>query len=341
MKATIREISEMTGFSPATVSNALNKKRGVNAVTSKAIERAAVELGYFGESALKKIIFVIYKENGLITEDTPFFNMVVDGFQKECKRIGQDMILQYLDRRDWDFEQRAEELMQDSTAAVVLVGAELMDKDFHYFAKAKCKFLTLDYWHDSMECSGILINNEGAAEKAIDYLVENGHREIGYLRGDFRIKAFCSREAGYRSAMAKNRLECKAEYTVTVSVTMDGAYQAMAAYLNGKPKLPTAFFADNDMIALGCMKAMREAGIKIPERVSIVGFDDLPFAEISSPRLTSLRVPKQVMGEMAAQRIMEMSHSQHHVITKTLVCPEFIIRDSVKKRVERGDRENG
>lgn len=333
MRATIREISEITGFSPATVSNALNKKRGVNAATSKVIERAAVELGYYGESTLKKIIFVIYKENGLITEDTPFFNMVMDGFQKECKRIGQDMVLQYLDRRERDFEQRVSELMQDGSAAVVLVGAELMDQDFHYFSKAKCRFLTLDYWHDSMEYSGILINNESAVGKAIDYLVENGHREIGYLRGDFRIKAFCAREAGYRSAMEKNRLDCRDGYMVTVSVTMDGAYQDMAAYLRGKPDLPTAFFADNDMIALGCMKALREAGIGIPEQVSIVGFDDLPFSEISSPRLTSLRVPKQVMGEMAAQRIVEMSNSRHHVITKTLVCPDFIIRDSVKKRI--------
>lgn len=333
MKATIREISEITGFSPATVSNALNRKRGVNVATSRMIEQVAVELGYYEEAALKKIIFVIYKENGLITEDTPFFNMMMDGFQKECKRIGQDMVLQYLDRREQDFEQRVTELIQDSSVAVVLVGAELMDQDFHYFSKAKCHFLTLDYWHDSMEYSGILINNESAVGKAIDYLVENGHCEIGYLRGDFRIKAFCARESGYRSAMKKNGLRCRAEYTITVSVTMDGAYQDMVAYLKGKPDLPTAFFADNDMIALGCMKALQEAGIGIPEQISIVGFDDLPFSEISSPRLTSLRVPKQVMGEIAAQWIVEMSNSRHHVIRKLMICPDFIIRDSVRKRI--------
>lgn len=333
MKATIREISERTGFSRATVSNALNKKRGVNAGTAKAIEQAALDLGYYGDGTLKKIIFVIYKENGLITEDTPFFNMVMDGFQKECRRIGFDMVLQYLDRREPDFEKRAAELVQDSSAAVVLVGAELMDRDFHYFDQARCLLLTLDYWHDGMRCSGILINNEEAVEQAIDYLVENGHENIGYLKGDFRIKAFRARESGYCSALRKHGLYWEPKHTVTVSVTMDGAYQDMADYLKTNPSLPTAFFADNDMIALGCMKAMREAGIQIPEQVSIVGFDDLPFAEISTPRLTSLRVPKQVMGEMAVQRILEMSHSPQQVITKTLVCPNFIIRDSVKNRI--------
>lgn len=333
IKATIREISSITGFSPATVSNALNKKRGVNAVTSKAIEEAARELGYYGEPALKKMIFVIYKENGLITEDTPFFNMVVDGFQKECRRLGYDMVLQYLDKRERDFEKRVSELMQDASAAVALIGAELLDQDFRYFEHPKCRLLTLDYWHDSMECSGILINNEGAVEKAIDYLAENGHEEIGYLRGNFRIKSFRARESGYQSGMRRHGLECRSDYEVTVSVTMDGAYQDMVAYLKQNPRLPTAFFADNDMIALGCMKAMREAGIGIPEQVSIVGFDDLPFAEISTPRLTSLRVPKQAMGEMAARRIVEMGRYPRQVITKTLVCPDFIIRDSVKKRI--------
>ena len=77
----------------------------------------------------------------------------------------------------------------------------------------------------------------------------------------------------------------------------------MMIYLERKEKLPTAFFADNDMIALGAMKALQEMGYKIPEDVSVVGFDDLPFSEISNPALTTLRVPKQEMGRLAAKKI--------------------------------------
>ncbi len=144
MRTTIRTISEATGFSPATVSNALNNKRGVNPATTETIMRVARELEYFEEPILKKILFVMYKTNGLITDDTPFFNLIMDGFQNECKRLGFEMVMQYLDRREEDFEKRVHELTKNSQATVVLVGAELMDEDFHFFENAKCTLLTLD-----------------------------------------------------------------------------------------------------------------------------------------------------------------------------------------------------
>lgn len=330
MKATIREISKVTGFSPATVSNALNRKRGVNPATCNAIMQAAKELGYSDDGYSRKMRFVMYKTNGSIIDDTPFFTMIIDGFQKECKRIGYEMVMHYLDKRDADFEQQAAALMEDSSSALVLIGAEVMDKDFRYFENAKCPLLTLDYWHDSMKYNGILINNEDAVVEAVTYLAKKGHRDIGYLRGSFRIKAFQSREMGYRKGLDKNGLVYSDDFQVTLTTTMEGAYQDMAAYLKKGARLPTAFFADNDMIALGAMKAMREAGIQIPADVSLVGFDDLPFSEISTPRLSSLRVPKQAMGEMAVHRLMEIMTTNHPAKTKILVCPDFIERDSVR-----------
>lgn len=330
MKATIRDISKITGFSSATVSNAMNRKKGVNPETAEHIMRVAKELGYSAETMSKKMHFVMYKTNGLITDGTPFFSMMIDGFQKACKRLGFEMVMHYLDIRDEDFKEQTRELTEDASAAVVLMGAEMMDEDFQIFLDSKCLLLTLDYWSDEMRCNGILINNDDAVMGAVDYLAEKGHKDVGYLKGNFRIKAFRERENGYHKGLLKNTLEYNPQYTVELTTTMDGAYADMKQYLANKPKLPTAFFADNDMIALGAMKALREAGILIPDQISIVGFDDLPFSEISTPRLSSLRVPKQDMGAMAVYRMMEMMHSQTRARTKILVCPEFVERDSVK-----------
>lgn len=330
MKATIREISRLTGFSPATVSNALNRKRGVSPDTCDTILQAARSLGYGEEPFSRKMRFVMYKTNGLIMDGTPFFTMMIDGFQQECKRYGYEMVMHYLDRRDPDFKSQAARLMGDGSSAMALVGAELLDQDFHFFEDARCPLLTLDYWHDNMRYSGIVINNEDAVAFAVQYLAGMGHRDIGYLKGAFRIKSFQAREGGYQKGLSLNGLGYRPEHTVTLSTTMDGAYLDMEAYLAAGPDLPTAYFADNDMIALGAMKAMREAGIRIPEDVSIVGFDDLPFCEISTPRLSSLRVPKQAMGEMAVRRLIEMMGRGHPAKTKISVCPEFIERDSVR-----------
>ncbi|MEG1427702.1 MAG: substrate-binding domain-containing protein, partial [Oscillospiraceae bacterium] len=96
------------------------------------------------------------------------------------------------------------------------------------------------------------------------------------------------------------------------------------------PKLPTAFFADNDIIALGAMKALCENGYKIPEDISVIGFDDLPFGAISSPSLTTIRVYKQEMGQTAVRRLIETIKNESSIKTKIQVCNTFVERDSVR-----------
>lgn len=332
MKATIKYMSELTGFSQATISNALNYKKGVNPDTSKKILEVARELGYLqsGEQNQRKITFVMYKSNGLITDDTPFFTMVLDGFESECRRWGYEMAINYLDRRAADFEKQAAGLLKNTSSAVVLMGAEMIDEDFENFRTAGCLLTTLDYWDEQMMFSGVIINNEDSTRAAVRYLLEKGHREIGYLRGDFRIKAFRQRGSGYRLTLAKAGIPLEKKYIVTLKTTMDGAYHDMLRFLIGKPELPTAFFADNDMIALGAMKALQECGYRIPEDISVIGFDDLPFCEIVSPRLTSLRVPKQEMGKVAARNMIDRMEHGSDIVIKTQICAAFMERDSVR-----------
>ncbi len=330
MKVSIRQISEKTGYSPATVSNALNRKKGVNRETAAEIFKVAKEMGYINEASITKIKFVLYKRNGLIIEDTPFFSLMIDGFEKECRECGYEMVLCYLDRRSPDFDEQVKWLLSDTTSAIALMGAELMEDDLDVFKGTKCPFLTLDYWSSDMSVDGITINNSDSARMAIEYLINKGHKKIGYLRGKFRIKAFRSRAVGFRIAMNKHDLPILNSYILSLETTMDGSYRDMCELLNQKPELPTAFFADNDMIALGAMKALQEYGYKIPEDVSIIGFDDLPFCEIASPRLTSLRVPKQEMGQIAVRRINDIIKNHTNVKLKTQVCTEFMERDSVR-----------
>lgn len=330
MKVTIRKISEITGFSPATISNALNRKRGVNPETAAEIFRVAEETGYLSAVNQKKIKFVMFKANGMITENTPFFSMMLDGFQNECRQSGYEMVVCYIDRRSGEFEKQVREIVNDSSAVVALLGTELQDGDFELFRNAKCPLLAVDYWNEDMSVGAVLINNEDSARMAVSYLVEKGHVRIGYLRGAFRIKSFRARYTGYKMALMKRNIAYEKNNTVTLRADMEGAYKDMLVYLKTNPQLPTAYFADNDMIALGAMKALQEMGIKVPEDVSLIGFDDLPFCEIASPRLTSLRVPKQEMGRLAVRKLIEMITYGDKVKTKTQICAEFMERDSVR-----------
>ncbi|MGB4657842.1 MAG: substrate-binding domain-containing protein [Mobilitalea sp.] len=330
MRTSIRSISEITGFSPATISNAINHKKGVNIETSEKIFRVAKEIGYMSELKVSKIMLVIYKRDGTIIDNSPFFTNLLQGVDTECRESGFDMVICNLDRRSDDFESRINEILNDKSTGVIMLGTEAQDEDFIRFKDAKCPLIILDSWSTSMEFNGVMINNSDSAKNAVEYLIHKGHKEIGYLRGEFRIKAFSSRNNGYLRALHKNNIHAKEEYVVTLHTTMDGAYKDMLNYLQNKPLLPTAFFADNDMIALGAMKALIEKGYRVPEDVSLIGFDDLASCEISTPRLTTIKVFKQEMGQMAVRRLFEVIQNPNGVKTKTQFCTEFVERDSVK-----------
>lgn len=335
MKVSIKQISEITGFSPATISNALNRKKGVNQHTAAIIYQAAKSLGYINEDSITKFKLVIYKKNGMIIDDTPFFSLIIDGFENECRTCGYEMAICYVDQRSTEFEREIKALVNDSTSAITLLGTELESKDFDLFKGARCPVLTLDYWNSDMSFNGVFINNRDSAKLAVDYLVERGHTKIGYLRGNFRIKAFRSRANGFKSALIGSGIAVNPDYVVSLSTKMDEAYKDMLDYLHNNLNIPTAYFADNDMIALGAMKALQECGYRIPDDISIIGFDDIPYSEIASPRLTSLRVPKKEMGQIAVRRMIDMMKHNNDVILKTQVCTSFIERDSVRDLREK------
>lgn len=341
MKASIKQISEITGFSPATISNALNHKKGVNRKTADTIFRVAKEIGYISENKISKIKLVVYKRNGLIIEDSPFFSVLLKGVESECKSSGYEMVMCNLDRDDPDYEEQISMILNDTSSAVILLGTELLDDEFPLYMNGNSPMVLLDCWSSNFPMNAVLINNADSAVNAVQYLVSRGHREIGYLRGKFRIKAFTSRFAGYSRALAKNDIPLNNQYIFTVSTTMDGAYKDMKEHLKKGKRMPTAFFADNDMIALGCIKAFEEAGYKVPDDISVIGFDDLPFCEISTPRLTTIKVFKYEMGQLAVRRVIELIKNGSKINTKTQVCTEFVERDSVadlRSGVKRGGK---
>lgn len=331
MKVNMKTISEATGVSTATVSNALNHKPGVNAKTAEKVLAAAKRLGYFTESRVSRVKFVIYKKNGVIVEDTPFFQMMTAGAEMECRNHGLEMVLCNLDRRDENFDEQLRWIQNDKSAAVILLGTEMLDEDAELIRGLTVPFVVIDYWNEDMAFNCVLINNADAARMATEYLIRRGHKEVGYLRGDYRIRPFRTRASGFRSALRREKISLKDEYVITLRTTMDGAYEDMKKYLQEEnAPLPTAFFADNDMIALGAIKALSDHGIRVPEDISVIGFDDLPFSSISAPPLTTLRVPKQEMGRVAVRRIAEIIKTGEDLCLKQQVLPAFIERKSVR-----------
>ena len=216
-------------------------------------------------------------------------------------------------------------------SGVVLLGTEMLEEDYEPYAAAKNRIILLDGRSDRYAFDSVLINDWEAAQEAVEYLAGKGHEKIGYLRGEFRIQAFRSRELGYYQMMNQCGFPVKSEYIVTVGTRIETAYQKMKEFLARTKELPTAFFADNDVIAIGCMRAMKECGYDVPGDISVIGFDDVAYGMVSDPPLSTMHVYKQELGARAVRELLSMAEKDGRAKVKIQVCAEFVERGSVKE----------
>ncbi|MCI1666146.1 MAG: LacI family DNA-binding transcriptional regulator [Atopobiaceae bacterium] len=331
-KVSVREISRRTGYSPATVSNALNHKKGVSRETADSIIAVAQDLGYQRPERLDRIVFVLARKNGLVVDESMFHPAVIDGVERQARRYGLQTSYVTLELADKKAAaKQVEELTQDTSGGIVLLGTEMQEEDFRLFDDVTTPFILLDSWSDEHFFESINISNEDASYRATKYLISKGHKRIGYLSGSFAIRNFPNRGMGYRHAMESVGLEADPAYHVSVGTTLESAYQDMLSWLSHSPELPTAFFCDNDVLAVGAMRALMEKGYRVPDDVSFVGFDDLPFASFANPPLTTIHVPKREFGELAVKKLMENIKSPKGYVCKTQMSTIFVERESVRE----------
>ncbi len=335
MKINIKKLSELSGFSPATVSNALSGKRGVSPETSEKIIRIARDTGYLSAGRerefMKKIRVVTYRDSGAVFADSPFFSELLESVENESRKEGYEINIINLYRRQADYASRLREILSDITSGILLVGTELVEETARPFAQSEAPLVLLDAWFDRLPFDAVLMNNEESVIEAVRHLIDKGHTKIGYLRGTVRISNFKCRERGWRKALADCGLVPDEAFVFDVEPSIPGANEGVLRAIDEGREMPTAFFADNDMIALGAMHAFQARGWQIPRDISIVGFDDITFSEVFTPGLTTVRVMKKELGQIAVRRLLEKLHSPLPIHARTQVINSLILRGSVGK----------
>lgn len=338
MKMSIKKLSELSGFSPATVSNALNGKRSVSAETAEKITRLAQQYGYTGSAAGERvertagdgrIRVVTYRESGKVFSDSPFFSFLLEGVENECHAQGYETAVVNLYRHQADYEERVADLLADRETGILLIGTELTEETARPFADADAPLVLVDAWFDRVPFNAVLMDNEASVQRAVEYLIGQGHERIGYLKSSVSISNFERRSVGWQRALVAHGLAPDERYIFRVPPSIVGACEAMRHALDEGRELPTAFFADNDMIALGAMQTLQARGLRIPEDISIVGFDDITFSEAFTPGLTTVRVAKKELGRIAVRRLLESMRYPSDVHTRTELVNDLVIRGSV------------
>lgn len=334
MKTIMQDIAKIAGVSPGTVSNALNDRKGVGKDTKEKIIKIAEEMGYFRNTKKnegKVIRLIKYKKNGHVVADTPFFSSLIEACEKECRKNGYELLISQVVYGEHTKEDVHKIVNHHKIDGILLLATEMDESDFKYFEGIEIPMVVVDSYFKEIDYDYVVINNTKGAYSATKYLIDKGHKNIGLLGSNIEIKNFKYRLEGYIKTLNTFGIEFNENNNIYVDPTIEGAYSDLKVYLEkNKDNLPSAFFALNDIIALGAMKAMNEVGISIPNDVSIVGFDDIPFSSYSNPGVTTVKVHTKTMGKTAVKRLMESIENDIEITLKIEINTELIERESVK-----------
>lgn len=333
MKTIMQDIAKIAGVSPGTVSNALNDRKGVGKDTKAKIIKIAEEMGYFKDSKKnegKVIRLIKYKKNGHVVADTPFFSSLLEACEKECRRNGYELLISQVVYGEHTKEDVHKIVNHHKIDGILLLATEMDESDFKYFEGIEIPIVVIDSYFKEKNYDYVLINNTKGAYSATKYLIDKGHKNIGLLGSNIEIKNFKYRLEGYKKTLDTFEIEFNESNNVYVDPTIEGAYKDFKIYLEqNRDNLPSAFFALNDIIALGAIKAMNEMEISVPTDVSIVGFDDIPFSSYSNPGVTTIKVHNETMGKTAVKRLIEKIEDDLEITSKIEINTELIERDSV------------
>lgn len=342
MKIRLEEIAKKAEVSVAAVSMALNDKKGVGEETKQRILAVAEEMGYMDQRSEaasndkidhKYLKFVALKKHGFVLSDTAFFAQLMEGIEKESKKKGYELLVSNINYKNENRNSIIDSIKADNVEGILVLGTELDNDDISILKELDKPFVIIDSYFEHEEVDCILMDNIKATHQAVQYLVESGHKVIGYLHSSVWIHNFAEREQGLKQVMEKINIPMEKTNTILLRPTLDGAYQDMREYLKQvkMEQLPTSFFADNDIIAFGAVRALQEKGVRIPEDISIVGMDDMPFCEFGNPRLTTVRVFKQAIGRASVRRIVEKIEQidSEDCSQKIALGTELIVRESV------------
>ena len=319
MSITAKELAKKLNLSEAAISMALNNKPGVSTKTRKRVIEAARQLGYdfsrISESSapvsiLGTITFIIYRKHGAVVSDTPFFSQLSEGIDAACKELHYHLNVCYLYENE-DVEANLKEILQMGCSGIILLGTEMNEADFTPFTDVSVPLVLLDSYFENISANCVLINNVQGAYLATNFLIRTRKKQPGYLHSAYSIQNFEERADGFYKAIRSNGMSTSRSIVHRLSPSMEGAYGDMLELLNQGEDVADCYFADNDLIAAGAMRALKEKNYRIPEDVAIIGFDDMPLCSYVEPALSTIRVPKQYMGELAARRLADIIADRH------------------------------
>jgi DNA-binding LacI/PurR family transcriptional regulator len=326
---TIRQVAELAGVSVATVSRALS---GSDLVSRELVERvtvAARSLNYKPNQIARSFRTQKTRMVGLVISDieNPFFTSVVRGVEKVLRDSGYSLLLTDSNEDEKIEWEHLQNLRAEGVAGIILTPSARESKKYEEYIESGMTLVAIDRAPSNLKVDRVTVNNMDGVQGAVRHLVELGHEKIGFITGLPKISSAYERQMGYERGMNNYDLPIRPEWIQQGNFRRDGGYAAMTNILALKDR-PTAVISGNNLMTLGALAAIYESNVKVPEEMSIVGYDDMVWAGSLNPPLTVIAQPTLELGRVAAQllmdRIQDGSRSYRHIILDT----QLIVRAS-------------
>ncbi len=332
MNYTIKDIAEKAGVSIMTVSRVINNSGYVSMKTRIKVESVLKEMNYQPNLLARSLINRKSHFISIIVPDisNPFYAELTRGVEDITIQEGYDLIISSA-HMNKDMELRQIETARSRMAdGLILVLPELSETKILEMQN-NIPLVVVDKYIKSNDISKIYLKQELGAYRAVQYLLEMGHRKIAFLSGLLNVHNNNVRKMGYIHALEDNRVPFDSSLILNGDFSFESGEKAFKTYMNMKNEnRPTAIFSASDLMALGFMRCAYRHKVRIPEDVSIVGFDDIQISSIITPTLTTVRHPYLQMGNAASKLLM--SKLGKNVLNSTILSlkNELIIRESVK-----------
>lgn len=328
---TIKDVAKAAEVSITTVSRVLNDNHNaVNADTRERIKQVIDELGYVPNAMARGLHGSKTKIIGLFVQDigNPYYPSIVRGVEQTAQRLGYSIILANVQRSQSKTGQYLDVMREKRVDGLILVGGIARDMSENFdLEKSGMKSVVIgSYLREGI--ASIWYDNVSAARMACEFLIGRGHRRIATVTGLSNSKTAQDREQGYREALEAAGIKPKKRWIIRGNFKFDGGFAAVSKLLSGETPDITAVLAHNDLMAIGVINALVKRGYRVPEDISVIGFDNIQLASYYMPALTTVNVPFDDLGKKAMESLAKLLAGKK--VQQSIILPTSIeIRESV------------
>jgi DNA-binding LacI/PurR family transcriptional regulator len=327
MTVTIRDVAKAAGVSTATVSNVLNKTGKVGRNTRRIVLGAVKRMGYIPNVHARHLASGDHRTLGIIISDieNPFFPEIVKGFETRARQLGYDILVSDTNYDPRRTREAAERMMEHKVLGVAVMTSEISLKLIHQLARRRIAVTFLDLAPVRKYMSNLRIDYSSGVRQLVHHLHEKGHRRIAFVAGRPGLKSNVVRLEAYEKCMRDLGLESGP--VLAGDLRFEGGLAAgmTIAKLSSRP---TAVMAVNDLTAVGVVKGLLHSGYRVPQDISVTGFDKTRLAEYCNPSITTVDVHRETLGQMAADALHELSTSESPHGREYQIGAELVLGDS-------------